>query len=74
MQVDLESDRYQQGRALADSYMRGRTNATIHGTLRKRLAELKTSQEQVNLKAGYNDRMREISNMPLDEIDKLIGR
>lgn len=72
MDVQRDSDRYIQGRALADSYMRGRTNATIQGTLRKRLAELKTSQEQVDMKAGYNDRMREISNMPMDEIDKLV--
>lgn len=72
MEADRNSIRYAEGRALADTYMRGKTNATILGTVRKRLAELRTSQDQVNLKAGYNDRIREISNMSMDEIDTLI--
>jgi hypothetical protein len=73
MDVQYDSDRYLEGRALADSYMRRATPTTVQGTLRKRLAELRTSQEQVNLKAGYNDRIREISNMSMDEIDVLIN-
>lgn len=73
LEAQLDSDRYREGRRLADSYMHGRTSATITGTVRKRLAELRTSQEQVNLKAGYNDRIREISNMSLDEIEALMA-
>ena len=73
MEVQRNSARYLEGRQLADSYMRGRTNATVRGTVRKRSAELKTSQEQVDLTQGYNDRIREISNMSMDEIGKLMG-
>jgi hypothetical protein len=73
MEVQRNSARYLEGRQLADAYMRGRTNATVQGTVRKRSAELRTSQEQVDLTQGYNDRIREISNMSMDEIGKLMG-
>lgn len=73
MIANKDSARYLEGRQLADSYMRGRINATVQGTVRKRSAELRTSQEQVDLTQGYNDRIREISNMSMDEIGKLMG-
>ena len=73
MIVNKDSSRYIEGQQLADSYMRGRTNATVRGTVRKRSAELRTSQEQVDLTQGYNDRIREISNMSMDEIGNLMG-
>ena len=73
MEVQRNSARYLEGRQLADAYMRGRTNATVQGTVRKRSAELRTSQEQFDLTQGYNDRIREISNMSMDEIGKLMG-
>ena len=73
MEVQRNSAPYLEGRQLADAYMRGRTNATVQGTVRKRSAELRTSQEQVDLTKGYNDRIREISNMSMDEIGKLMG-
>lgn len=73
MEVQRNSARYLEGRQLADAYIQGRTNATVQGTVRKRSAELRTSQEQVDLTQGYNDRIREISNMSMDEIGKLMG-
>ena len=73
MEVQRNSARYLEGRQLADAYMRGHTNATVQGTVRKRSAELRTSQEQVDLTQGYNDRIREISNLSMDEIGKLMG-
>lgn len=65
-------DRYQEGRDLADSYMRGRSTMTITRTIRRRAAEMPTSYEEAELRRGYRERIGEISRMPLSEIDALV--